>query len=742
MLSVVGKSYGFLFRLIAPLILWIFVFRDFLFFHTNTINLDTILSYAVVKFFINNILNGVFPLWDPFVDLGVPFYSLPILGLFNPLIYLIAFLVKASWNYYDAYLAYIVGNFFLGSIGFYFLAKSFIKDERVAYLAYILLLFSGQGTIMFTQLNMLLIFVASVWFFCFLIRFVQNLRVGDFLGLTFSSMLVVTSYMPFHFLTVFGVFVLICLCIYRKEIKPFSYRLRDFFKKKFFIVAVCVLAVGVSLLPFILYKLAGQEIVTPARHCADKSMEACYLDTMNNHLGLSYEEITKFGTLGERLSLRNLFTHLDKVSFGAEVFFYLPVVCYLFLFISGITRLDRRVVVLTLAGTVIFLISLGDATGIYPFLFKHIVFFQYFRNLFFFMIFLLPIVILLAAVQFKLFLDVPRESSADLRKVFFVISFAHFSFFVFLLQLKEVLSISLAVIFLSWAFFILYCRVPDRRFTSGWLVVLIVISLLEPLQVFAFYNKNAKVFVCDLPKEHVNPVFSFIRPESNPEINCTAKNFLTYIPEFWHDMLLIDNPGTIEFPGTVARGVFFLSKHMDSSTWKRFVQNKFLLYDHIRFFKTEEQEENLPPIIDAIEKNSNTVFISNPDPELVETFTPVGSLEPHPQIISQENENFKILHFDVNSLKIETSFNANKFLVYTESFNRGWKVFINGKLSKLYKADEAFKGVWLPPGHNVVYFQYADEWIYKGVSLFFLFFLGGTLVYLFVENNARNNYST
>ncbi len=725
-------------RLAIPFLIWLFVFRDFLFFHTNTINLDTILSYAVVKFFINNILNGVFPLWDPFADLGIPFYSLAILGLLNPIIYLIALLVKFGWNYYDAYLTYLVVNFFLGAVGFYFLAKSFIKDEGAAFLAYVLLLFSGVGTVMFTQLNMLLIFVPGVWFFCFLTRFAQRFRVGDFLALTLSSMVLGTSYMPFHFLTVWGVLTLFCLCLYWKKINRFVYDVRSFVENNFIITLICVVALAVSLVPFILYKTSHQEIVTPARHCVDKNMEECYRDTMNNELGLSYKEITNFGTLGERVSLRSLFTHLDKVSFGAEGLFYLPIICYLLLLMSAAIRLQRRAVLLILTGAVIFLISLGDATVIYPFLFKHIAFFRYFRNLFFFMIFLLPMGILLAALQFKFLAEVSIDSMQDRRVMFFTVSAVHFIFFVFLLQLTAVLTISLVTVFLSWVLFISYYFAIPGRYSSGrgiLLTVLVVLALLEPLRVFYFYNRNAKFFVCELPREHLTPVFSFTRPEKEIDINCTAKNFLTYIPEFWHDMLLVDGPGTVGFPGTIGRGIFFLSKHMDSLQWNAYVQNKFMVYDQVKSF--QDQEENLPSLIEAIEHNFNIVFVSNSDQPLLATFKgKPAAIPPHPQVIFQPTEVLKVSHFDVNSLRMETNFNTDKFLVYTESFNSNWKVLINGKPSKLYKANAAFKGIWLPPGHNTVYLKYqpwGGESIYIFVSLFFLLFSFYTVFWLCKE---------
>ena len=115
-------------KIYLPFILWLILFRDF-FFGLNPINHDTILSYGVVKFFVNNILNGVFPLWDPFLYLGTPFYSLVFVGLFSPLIYVMAVLVLLGLNYYKAYLAFLFLNFWLGCLGYYFWSNQLLKNK-------------------------------------------------------------------------------------------------------------------------------------------------------------------------------------------------------------------------------------------------------------------------------------------------------------------------------------------------------------------------------------------------------------------------------------------------------------------------------------------------------------------------------------------------------------------------------------------------------------------------------------
>jgi len=144
--------------------------RDFVF-GRIPVNMDTNTIYGVTKFYFNNLLNGVVPLWEPFVSLGRPFYAIAICNLFNPVTQMVPLLKLAGINYSNAFVIYMVVYFFTGCIGFYFLAREILKDRYMSYLAYLGLMFSSLGASMFTQMTFLEIVVPTIWFFFFLLRF-------------------------------------------------------------------------------------------------------------------------------------------------------------------------------------------------------------------------------------------------------------------------------------------------------------------------------------------------------------------------------------------------------------------------------------------------------------------------------------------------------------------------------------------------------------------------------------------
>ena len=70
------------------------------------------------------------------------------------------------------------------------------------------------------------------------------------------------------------------------------------------------------------------------------------------------------------------------------------------------------------------------------------------------------------------------------------------------------------------------------------------------------------------------------------------------------------------------------------------------------------------------------------------------------------------------------STDSDKILVVSETFYPGWKAFLDGKKTKIYRANYAFRAVFVPEGEHQLRFVY-DPWSFKlggGLSLL------GTLV--------------
>ena len=251
----------------SAFILWMFCFRGFLL-NRLALTFDAISYYDHIKYFVDNISRGIYPLWDPAWNCGVANeFFLRRFGAYNPFFLLISLFTNLGFSYPQAYLLFLAAYYFIGMSGFYLLAKRVFADRAMAFTAALLLMFSALGTRLFDS-YILLAFIPVVWFFYFLLAFGQRPQRWSFLGVTFALMIILTTYLPFYFLTIFGMFIVCYLFVYWKYLRGIISSTLGFLRKNKFFVFLCLLALGVSLLPGALfYRAAGKgDVVFPSRH--------------------------------------------------------------------------------------------------------------------------------------------------------------------------------------------------------------------------------------------------------------------------------------------------------------------------------------------------------------------------------------------------------------------------------------------------------------------------------------------
>src|SRR5207248_3321887 len=133
-----------LLTILISFIVWFSLFHQFIL-KNIPLNIDSLGSYSVFKFFYNNVFNGVIPLWNPFIYYGVPQILIIPSGVLNPFSFLFATTHVLVGGYYQAYLFYIVFYYWFGLLGFYLLSKEVLENRFYALIAFLLLCFSGMG---------------------------------------------------------------------------------------------------------------------------------------------------------------------------------------------------------------------------------------------------------------------------------------------------------------------------------------------------------------------------------------------------------------------------------------------------------------------------------------------------------------------------------------------------------------------------------------------------------------------
>ncbi|MFA5088286.1 MAG: hypothetical protein WC552_04555 [Candidatus Omnitrophota bacterium] len=678
--------------------LWIFLFRGFLFGNLD-VSSDAIPYYEHTRFYLENLKQGVFPLWNPTWDGGsTNDFFLRRIGDYNPFLLLILLLNSLGLSFYSSYFSYYAFYFFLGMVGFYLLAKRLLKDTRIAFVAYLLLLFSSLGTRILDS-YIILVAVPMAWFFYFLIAFFQEQQKKFLLGMTFSMMILLTTYIPFYFVTiVLGFLISFCL-VYPDQLGSLILRLVGFVRKNKIFFIFCVAAVLLALIPGLMfYRDASRgEFVVPLRHGTDPG----------NALVVHTENILNWATL-EDLIFSHFFIHTPRFQMAV---LYVPIFSYLLLLLGVLTAIQRRTFLFFVLGSIFFLLSMPKIVPVYDFLYKHVFWFKLFRNLHFFLwLVILPVFILFIADQFRVFLDLqPSNKKQRYLLLGFVIA-AHAGLIAFLFSQEGVILSTYLVAGLSLIFFFLYFHGWFKNKRAALFFALFLLVVLQPIEAYYYFAQN--ITKDSGPYRYDRPYldFSFFRDKRDAFSFDDNAPPQVYFGGYWYDFLL---------------------RNTKYEKVKDYLWHKFVVYDYTK--KIDEENFDFREIEDVFRDNRNLAFVWLPDPS--------ASLEEEvirkriigrnmfAKQLSENTDEFQVVSFNSNMLKIKTNFSARKFLVYNDTYHSKWRASINGRKADLYRANVAFKGLWLPPGENLVVLSFGTKGQYC-FNVFFLLFFDFVLIYL------------
>ena len=100
---------------------------------------------------------------------------------------------------------------------------------------------------------------------------------------------------------------------------------------------------------------------------------------------------------------------------------------------------------------------------------------------------------------------------------------------------------------------------------------------------------------------------------------------------------------------------------------------------------------------------------------------PISSFWPRPESTTSA----EIVSYEPSRVVVQTQSSSQKILFISDNYYPGWKAFVGGHQTKIYRANYSFRAVSLPAGDHQVVFQY-DPWSFKigvitsVVSLFIL----------------------
>lgn len=90
-----------------------------------------------------------------------------------------------------------------------------------------------------------------------------------------------------------------------------------------------------------------------------------------------------------------------------------------------------------------------------------------------------------------------------------------------------------------------------------------------------------------------------------------------------------------------------------------------------------------------------------------------------PRTFNNENTQINIINYSNNRVVLETDSQFQEFLVFSDTFYPGWKAFIDGQETRIYKTNGIVKGVLIPPGMHEVEFRFLPSyfWLFFSISI-------------------------
>lgn len=694
-----------LMALLVPVFAWAFLNKIWVGrFFLGSDNTD--FFYLLIYHF-KNIIHGVYPLWNPYKSWGcLDYLYTQDIGASNPFCMIIPILLILGVKAYWAYAAYIVTFWMVGLLGFFFLLNRIYNSPRIAWAGTSLLMFTAGLAVFFSwDILGLYIFMPLGWFFGFLVGFVKSsddpALKRNLFGLCFSSMFIAHLYLPFYFLTIFLTFIVSVILFARGWAIGFWGAAQRSLRRIPWAVIFCLVSFLFSLWPTVDCYLKMKD---------PQNISEFYRGDNETKVGNAIvvsQQMIDIGGLPSRASFSELFSSFEM---GDEYLSFVPLILFILVLLTLINRSSKVQRVIFLTAFLLLLIALTNVCPVQHFLYQHVYLFRLFRNYFFFWILFWSCGVVYVMGELKEFLK--WEPVSPRQKVLYAgwVIIVHGGAAGYLMTLEDVPMVSYVTVIASCLLFLARIFKTFRLRQGLFIIALVFIGLWQPFYVLPWVrgvDHGQLDYVSD------QGVFAYERPafgNSNNEKN----------PSLHREKYFQDESGFGEVGYIGQKGSDLLGQNIDRATLSGYVRYKFILYDQTKL--VQESSIDWEAVRRLVTFQDHAALIEDASGVISS-----GGKEPLPAlVIKGPSCDLKVIHFDVNSVDLSIHSDRRKFLVYNDSFHSGWHVLVDQHPVRLYRANIAFKGVWVGAGDHRVRF-YFGSWVDVfrgwGVSILFMFWL-------------------
>ncbi len=220
-------------------------------------------------------------------------------------------------------------------------------------------------------------------------------------------------------------------------------------------------------------------------------------------------------------------------------------------------------------------------------------------------------------------------------------------------------------------------------------------SLNVERHIFAMWG--AEVMILKRVQHLYDLIASAPKADSTNLLNLMNVKYIISVPQIESDELKLVN---MNIPATEAQ----LDELEKANTIKIYqnlncLPRAFLVKD----YKVVSSEEEYKNILCSKEFNPLELLLLEENP-------PVQ----HDKDCEQKKiiEKVEITRYNANLISLQVDAAEPKFLFMSESYYPGWKAYIDGKMAHIYRANYAFRALFIEPGNHKIEFVY-DPWTFK-----------------------------
>lgn len=694
--------------------------------HKLTVTHDSIIWYGIFSYFVDSLHRGFFPFWNPYMNCGENFFlTLSNMHLLDPSTLLLILTGKLlqinilSLYHYDLLFRYLI--FITGSYLFF---RYIAKYKISAFIAFVALSFSSFSTAYLRQHAFLLTFYLLPWILLYIFKFLEEQDAKFLLWLAFFLGISLPSY---HSMFIIVSIAILLISLFFTKGLP-ALRIKAFLKNyKLALSALFIfLLLVVNLLPqYLQYSRA----IVPTARLYEAPLAANLLRADFFNLFAPY----------------SFLLHFFNWNYMSESFLYIGLVPFLFAIIGIVFSRHKYKWGFILTTIITIFLMLGY---IYPLLCKIFPFFSIIRN----MRTLGPFFIFCLTYFTCIGTDVIIDSFYKSKTVSYIRPVVYL-----------IISICiLAVLINNHIINIYQSLIMQYNILNGYLSPTTMYLVRMLINSFLQSYINVLLFA-------VGSIIIFYLLLKRPKIN---KNILYFVITSFMLIDLLSYNHAVYKVVTMPRSSLFLPASTEpvyNDLRISVLQPKYPFYAYVpAMFKIFTAYSTRIPWITThvYEMKVFFEFVNNPDIplDIKDAFTGIsapklrlihkGIVLPRDKIIealnkidkkeaeeilfieenppgkyshllgpldNQDNASadkgeIQVISFKPNAIIINVFSNEDNFLYYSDTFDKAWRVFIDGREGKIYRANLAFKAAIIEKGSHTVRFMY-DPRLYK-FSLF------------------------